>query len=411
LTSAADAVRRILDAASARPPTPQDPTVDGMSPALVLEPEDDESCSRALELCHREKLAVVPVGSGTRLELGNPPGRLDVFLSTLSLSGIHDHVEGDLTAVVGAGTPVEALNRELERSGQFLPVDPPLPSRATVGGVFSVGEPGFRRRPGARPRDLLLGFEAVLADGTRVKSGGRVVKNVTGYELSKLFVGSAGTLAVMTRAYLRLRALPEEVAAVAATFRRASDAEEAFGAIARLPLAPEAAALMNPSQSKELGLEEWTLLLRYEGFREEVKEGVVEATKRLPPKTDAAPVEVWEKLRDFPLAGGELRLRGQVAPARTFELAERWQDGGPVVAYPDSGIVYSRTEDPEALPDREAGAKLLGGNVVLERTSPALKAERDVFGEIPGGFAMMKRIKEKLDPRGTLSPGRFVGRI
>jgi glycolate oxidase FAD binding subunit len=378
-----------------------------------MEPEDAEGCARALALCHRERMAVVPVGSGTRLEIGNPPSRLDVFLSTLALSGVEDHVPGDLTVAVRAGTKLQDLQRELGRSRQFLPVDPPQPERATIGGIFALGEPGFRRRPGARPRDLLLGFEAVLADGTSVKAGGRVVKNVAGYELMKLFVGSSGTLAVMTRAFLRLRALPEEALTIAARLRSAMAAATAFRELARLPLSPEAVALLNPSHSRERGLEDWTLLARYEGFRQEAVDGIEQA-RAIFRKNETMPPEVWDDLRDFPLTPlreAELLVRGQAAPARSFDLARSWEDGGPLVAYPDSGLVYSLTEDPEALADREEKARLLGANVVVERAPASVKGERDVFGEIPGGFTLMKSIKQKLDPEGILSPGRFVGRL
>jgi glycolate oxidase FAD binding subunit len=408
-------LNRLLDEVEARPPGPADPVIDGLSPSLVLEPETEEGCSRALALCQSERMAVVPLGAGTRLEIGNPPSRLDVYLSTRALAGIVDHVEGDLTVAVRAGTPLEALNRELAPTGQFLPLDPPLPSKATIGGILALGEPGFRRRPGARPRDLLLGFEAVLADGTRVKAGGRVVKNVAGYELSKLFVGSAGTLAVLTRAFLRLRAIPEEVVSLALPFPRLSQAANAFHGIARQAVLPEAVALLNPELSRELGWEGWTLVSRFEGFREETSEGVDEARRR----TDAREAsnsssEVWHELRDFParpLGGDELLLRGQAAPTRAFALAESWQDGGPLVAYPDSGLVYSHTRDLEALANRRETAALLGASAVVERAPSSLKNEFDVFGEIPEAFDLMKRIKEKLDPRGILSPGRFVGRL
>jgi len=360
-------------------------------------------------------MAVVPLGAGTRLEVGNPPSRLDVYLSTRALSGIVDHVEGDLTVVVRAGTSLEALNRELARAGQFLPLDPPLPSKASIGGILALGEPGFRRRPGARPRDLLLGFEAVLADGTRVTSGGRVVKNVAGYELSKLFVGSAGTLAVLTRAFLRLRAIPEEVVSLALAFPRLSQAARAFHGIARQAVLPEAVALLNPELSKEHGWEDWTLVSRFEGFREETSEGVDDARTQAGARAaSTARAGVWEELRDFPvrpLGEAELMLRGQAAPARAFALADSWQDGGPLVAYPDSGLVYSHTRDLEAFANRRETAALCGANAVVERAPSSLKSEMDVFGEIPEAFEIMKRIKEKLDPRGILSPGRFVGRL
>jgi glycolate dehydrogenase FAD-binding subunit len=410
-----ESVRRILGEVEARPPAPGDPVIDGTSPALVLLPKDEEACARALSLCHDERMAVVPVGAGTRLEVGNPPSRLDAYLSTLGLVGVDDHIPGDLTVAVRAGTRLGALQRELAGAGQFLPVDPPFPEKATVGGIMALGEPGFRRRPGARPRDLLLGFEAVLADGTRVKAGGRVVKNVAGYEVMKLFVGSQGTLAVMTRAFLRLRALPEEVVTAALRFRGASAAAEAFRRISKLALAPEGVALLNPSYAEELGFADWTMLLRFEGFGEVAREGVEEVRRQHSPR----PVEVvasslWDDLRDFPLRSlgeEEILLRGQAAPTRSFGLAERWQEGGPLVAYPDGGLVYSHNRDPEALADRREAAKLEGANVVVERAPSSLKADADIFGELPGGFELMKRTKERLDPKGILSPGRFVGRL
>jgi glycolate oxidase FAD binding subunit len=134
-----------------------------------------------------------------------------------------------------------------------------------------------------------------------------------------------------------------------------------------------------------------------------------------PGRTASTPeASVWDELRDFPvrpLGEAELLLRGQAAPARTFALAESWQDGGPLVAYPDSGLVFSHTRDLEALANRRESAALAGANVVVERAPSSLKNEVDVFGEIPESFELMKRLKEKLDPAGILSPGRFVGRL
>ena len=401
-------MKDLLEDVGARPPSAdesRDPLIDGLSPSLVLEPDDDETCARALALCHEEDMAVVPVGGATRLERGNAPSRLDAYLKTSRLEGVEDHIPGDLTVAVRAGTTLDVLQQELARANQFLPLEVPNPLRATIGGILAVGEPGLRQRPGARARDLLLGFEAVLADGTRVKAGGRVVKNVAGYELMKLFVGSSGTLAVMTRAFLRLRALPEETRTVARRFRRSSEAERAWRELRELPHPPEVAALLNPSAADALDLEGWNLLLRFEGLSEEVQGAVSRA--------GGEPVSSppWDEIRDFPLGASALVLRGQVAPARTFHLAESWQDGGPLVAYPDAGLVYSRTRDPDALADRQERADAQRGGVVLERAPSELKKDLDVFGETPGGFELMQKIKEKLDPKGILSPGRFVGRI
>jgi glycolate oxidase FAD binding subunit len=401
-----DLIERLADV-GARPPSSDDPRIDGLSPSLILEPENEDMCADALALCHQESLAVVPVGGATRLELGNAPSRLDAYLKTTHLAGVEDHIPGDLTVAVRAGTTLEALNQALAPAKQFLPLDAPNPSRATIGGILALGEPGFRRRPGARPRDLVLGLEGVLADGSRFKSGGRVVKNVAGYELMKLFVGSSGTLAVMTRVFLRLRAFPEQTRTLAIGFRRAQDAEQGWRAIGELAHAPEVAALLNPEAAVGLGLEDWTLLIRFEGLAEEV-DGSVAACGG-----EAVSSPLWDRVRDFAVASdaGALVLRAQVTPARTFHLAESWQDGGALIAYPESGLVYSRTNDADALTDRLERAAAQGGVVVVERAPSELKSELDVFGEKPGGFELMRQIKNKLDPKGILSPGRFVGRI
>ena len=389
---------------AARAPSSTDPRIDGLAPSLVFEPEDEEACAGALALCHQESMAVVPVGGATRLELGNPPSRLDAYLVMAGLSGVEDHIPGDLTVAVRAGTTLAELQQRLAETNQFLPIDAPKPDQATLGGIFAAGEPGLRRRPGARARDLLLGLEGILADGTRFKAGGRVVKNVAGYELMKLFVGSAGTLAVMTRAFLRLRALPEDERTIVLRAGRAWEAERVWRELRGLSQPPEIAALLSPETSERFGLEDWSLLLLFEGLAEEVRGGASEAGG----ESVASPP--WDEIRDFPIEG-ELVLRGMVAPSRTFQLAESWQDGGELVAFPDSGLVYSRTKDPEALADRLERAQTHGAGVVLERASSAIKQDIDVYGETPGGFDLMKRIKERLDPKGILSPGRFVGRL
>ena len=404
---------RLLEEVGARPPSTNDPKVDGLSPALVLEPPDAAACGRAIALCHQEGLALLPVGAGTRLSLGNPPSRLDVCLSMRAIAGVDEHVPGDLTLAVRAGTSLGEVQEHLSDAGQFLPLDPPGGSRATIGGILALGEPGFRRQPGARPRDLLLGFEAILPDGTPVRSGGRVVKNVAGYELNKLFVGSAGTLLVLTRAFLRLRAIPEDTAGLLVHGHHPSDLAEVWGEMNELPFAPEVAAILNPEHARRHGIESWSLVLRFEGLREETRAAVETARARCAPaRCDDPPFGIWELLRDFPLDDeSPLVLRGQAVPSRAIELAEAWQDGGELVAYPDSGLVYSRTAEVEALADRKDKARFVGANVVIERAPAELKQDIDVFGELPEGLDMMRRIKEKLDPKAILSPGRFVGRL
>lgn len=418
LTTAA--AREILGEVGARPPGAADPAVDGLTPSLVLEPESVETAGRALALCQQESLAVVLLGAGTRLHLGNLSSRLDVYLSTRHLAGVFGYEPGDLTVSAGAGTPLGELQAVVGAERQFLPWDVPLAHRATLGGVLASGDPGFRRRPGARPRDLLLGVEALLADGTAVKAGGRVVKNVAGYEVTKLLVGCLGTLALITRVHLRLRPRPEATLTFAAVFPEGADAARAVGEIRGAAADPEVMAAAAPSLAAELGLEGWALLMRFEGREEEVRAGAAKAKELMPRAESATLSEVqsekaWDALRDFPSPDGRTLyqkvLRAQTLPSEALSLAQRWEGNCLVVAFPDAGLLYLRLDEWEHCQRILAEAAERGAHVVLEAVPPDWKNEVDVFGELPGGFSLMKAIKGKLDPKGILAPGRFVGRL
>ena len=413
-------VRSLLAEANARPPAASDPDIDGLKPSLVLEPVSAEAAAATLSFCQREGLAVVPCGGGTRLHVGNLPSRLDCYQRSVHLSGVVTYEPGDLTVSVEAGTPLRELQAALAEGKQFMPWDPPAADGATVGGVLASGEPGFRRSPGARPRDLLLGFQALLADGTPVAAGGRVVKNVSGYELMKLMVGSRGTLAFLTRVHLRVRPLPETILTVAASFDTPQRLATGLLSVRSGVAPPEVVAVIDPTMAASLSLAGWVLLLRFEGIDEDASrdcrksEGLVRAddvTRLERPQAD----EVWHRLRDFPSpASGSERecvVLGQVLPSDTMRLAETWQSQGPVVAYPETGRIYTKTDEPEGYLHRLETALDLSGNAVLESGPQELKSQLDVFGETPRGFDLMRRIKERLDPKKILSPGRFVGRL
>jgi len=413
-------VRALLAEANARPPAASDPAIDAMEPSLVMEPGSVEAAAATLSFCHREGLAVVPCGGGTRLHVGNLPARLDCYLSSVHLRGVVSYQPGDLTVSVEAGTPVRELQSALAEGKQFIPWDPPAAGGATVGGILAAGEPGFRRAPGSRPRDLLLGFEALLADGTAVAAGGRVVKNVSGYELMKLLVGSRGTLAFLTRVHLRVRPLPETIVTLAASFDSPERLADGLSSLRRGVATPEVVAVADPTAAKSLSLTGWVLLLRFEGIDEEAS-GDCHKAEALLTANEASRLtgpdgsRVWNVLRDFPspvpVSKSECIVLGQVLPSDTMRLAERWQPEGPVVAYPEAGRLYTKTDEPERYLHLLESAQELGGNAVLESGPQALKSQLDVFGETPRGFELMRKIKEKMDPNKILSPGRFVGRL
>ena len=171
--------------------------VDGRTPQDVAFPATIDEVARCAAAAHAADLAVIPVGNGTQLHIGRPPRRYDLALSTQRLNRILAHEAADMTVTVEAGITLAQLNTALATAGQRLPIDPPHPERTTIGALIATDASGPLRLSQGKVRDLLIGITVVLADGTLVHGGGRVVKNVAGYDLMKLFTGSFGTLGII----------------------------------------------------------------------------------------------------------------------------------------------------------------------------------------------------------------------
>src|SRR6476646_1853919 len=183
----------------------------GAQPRLVLEPANEQQLAAALHLANDANLAVIPRGGGTKLAWGNPPSRADLILSTARLNKIIEHVWADLTVSVEAGCTIQKLQSALAQHGQRLALDPLWSGQATIGGVLSTNDSGSLRLRFGPLRDLIIGVTIALPDGTLASSGGKVVKNVAGYDLPKLVTGAFGTLGVITRAVFRVHPLPRNM--------------------------------------------------------------------------------------------------------------------------------------------------------------------------------------------------------
>jgi len=224
-----------------RPATGRD-AVDGVQAELVAEPASVEEASRVLAAASRAGKKVVVVGNGSKLGLGNPPERVDLVVRTRRLDRVLEHAAGDLVAKVEAGVHLADLQAALAPAGQWLALDPPEPG-ATVGGVVAANASGPRRLRYGTVRDLIIGITVVLADGTVAHAGGKVVKNVAGYDLSKLFCGSLGTLGLIAEATFRLHPRPEAAAVVTLQVERPEQLWEAVRRLLRSTLVPSAIEL------------------------------------------------------------------------------------------------------------------------------------------------------------------------
>jgi len=401
-----------------------DDAIEGVEPSLVVEPGTIGETSEVMKLASHEGLAVSTRGGGTKMGLGNPPRQVDLILSTLRMDEIIEHVPGDQIVRTQAGVKLEVLQESLAGSDQLLGIDPPEEG-ATVGGIVAANASGPRRLRYGTVRDLIIGIKVVLADGTVAKAGGKVVKNVAGYDLSKLFTGSLGTLGVIAEANFRLHPIREsartvfvevddhgQIPEVAQAFTHSSfsqfvlDAlemrwENGRGVIAALFEGIELAVEAQSSAATELlrSYGEVNVLTRDEG--DEFWDSFARrpwATGDVALKIGAPPADLTAVLDSVlgaaERAGVEARLSGHAGTGVTFAGLS----GG------DDGLVDVVEEVREIRVRR-------GGSVVVQEAPLSIKARLDVWGPTGDYLGLTRRVKEKFDPGYTMNPGRFLGGI
>lgn len=398
--------------------------VDGAVPRAAVAPATAEEAAELLRYAGRRGLAVIPWGAGTLMALGNLPRRYDIALSLARLDRVLEHEPADLTVTCQAGIPLSRLQERLAAAGQMVPLEAPWGGEATVGGILAAGASGPRRHAYGHPRDFTIGLRVVAADGRITRAGGRVVKNVAGYDLCKLYIGSLGTLGVIVEATFKVAPLPRAEASLALAFDGPAPACALAAEAHRRGLTLRSLQLLSPQAAADAGgpADRWLLLLDLAGSPPAVERSRREI-QGLAPAQAARPLERAARLDQRAgelLSPGECALlcRAGVLPSRLPALLDRLQrlEGPPrLLALPTVGAVrvgWPRPAEPEGLVERlRRGAAELGGVLVVEACSPELKGGIDVFGPPPPAFDLMRRVKEQFDPGGVLSPGRFLGRL
>ena len=412
--------------------------LDSISPEVVAYPASVEEVSTLLQLAFREKLAVVPWGRGAYMPLGNPLERLDMVVCLEPLNRVVEHEPADLTVTVEAGISMGHLQEALAPYGQYVPLDPPFLEKATVGGILAANMSGPRRLFYRTAQDWVLGTKVVGATGDVARAGGKVVKNVAGYDLNKLYIGSLGTLAIIVEVTLKLVPLPKSLRTLLLGLSSLDEAILLAFELRDQGLQPLAVELLDASAVRHLlGQEDVPALLAVE------LGGVPEAVERQDrdiaglARQRAASLQVmeeeawqqafWRRLRNFAREGdkADLVLKSSLPPARIGEFLKGVETislgkgmSAALVCHILSGIVYSflwASEDEKRLAqiveENRRVASRLEGHTLVESCPLWLKKAIDVFGEPEQDFSLMRRVKEQFDPARVLSPGRFLGRL
>lgn len=421
--------------------------VDGVAPALCVRPALQDELASVMAACAEAAAAVLPWGGGTAMGLGNPPARADVALGLDRLDRIVEFDAANLNVTAEAGVRLAGLQAELAKGREFLPLDPPAEDKATVGGILAANESGPRRLLYGTARDWVLGMRVVLWGGERIRCGGKVIKNVSGYDMNKLFIGSLGTLGIISEATFKLLPLPAVRKGAVGVFAGLREAAGVVAAVLDSVLLPESMDLLNPDAvalllpALHLEATGYGLAVSVAGSRETVERQVRDFTglfRRAEARGTVILAEdrtdpAWQALRNafdrLPGPPAERILCKIAVPiGRTAEmlwaaegLARRHRLRAAVTAHAGSGIVracYLLTPEAPpvdllaaALEELRGDAEKAEGSLVLGAAPVPLQARLDAWGKPGGGFELMRRLKAEFDPRGLCNPGRFLGGI
>ncbi|HAH01115.1 MAG TPA: hypothetical protein DDW33_09505 [Ktedonobacter sp.] len=411
--------------------------VDGILPRFVVTPTNVEQVGHIVALANQHGLSLLARGGGSRMSVGGLPEQIDVLLETNRLTRILEHEAPDLTCHVEAGLTMAALQARLAQKGQWLALDPPDAAQATIGGLLASNASGPKRLRYGSARDLVIGLHVVQANGELSRSGGRVVKNVAGYDLNKLYIGSLGTLGIIVDANFKLHPLPIAERTLLLTFTNAGDAMHMVIALLGSLLTPSAIELIDSGAASDMSdffgvhlpTNGYTLAVNFEGGAVTIDRQLDE-TRQLARKHAALMVDdlagesqshFWEAIREHTQGSVTCKvaiLVSQVAPyLQTVEQVCRRHDlEAAILAHAGNGILFIELRPSDATPrlieaiaELRSYAKEARGSLIVERCPVDLKRRINVWGEPGSDFFLMQRLKNQFDPNGTFVKGRFVG--
>ncbi len=405
--------------------------LDQLAPRETLYPESLNELSRSVADCDNDKTPIIPWGGGSQQHLGNTPrvksGEF-VVVDMRKLNRVVEYSPDDLMLTVEGGITVGALQGILHQRGQFLPLDVPSPRRATVGGSLAIGRNAMHRFRYGPPRDFVLGMQVVNADGAITKAGARTVKNVAGYELHKLYIGSLGTLAIIAQATFKVFPRPNATTTLVIALDQ-TEIQTSLQEIRNLPNPPSALALLTENLAARFGLQAskgWMIFVRFAGAEKTVMHARTQVPFDVLIDDDDA---LWNSATDIPETlraahptGVLLHIVSRFSDltslisnlqllTTTYELPEFELFGYPSTCELFVAFSSDATRSREFVKRLRAAVSKLHAHVTVEHSPPEIKSALDIWGQPGPSFKLMRALKNQFDPNQILNPGRYVGGI
>lgn len=406
--------------------------IDDIIPKAVVVPTSVMEIQDVLSFAAEKNLSVIPAGNGTKLGIGNIPSEVDLVLSTRRLNRVIEYEPADLTVTVETGMRLVDLQKELAVNRQFLPMNPSYADRCTIGGIVSSNSSGPLRLQYGTSRNLVLGMKVVLANGKTVKCGGKVVKNVAGYDLNRLYIGSYGTLGIITEVSLKLSPLPVQESILVAQYDTINDAVKAGMNVVRSQTLPSYVILLTKSIHNQLSEVTPTLFFCFGGDAETVSwqlnttQSELEQNGALSVQIidDASLDSISHDIQEYPavdIDNDTIVIKVQLKRTDFAEFVRIVQNiTSDLMILLGNGLLYMRigvdaSSDYELLADSltqlRKKAMALKGNLLIEAAPPELKRLIDIWGPIGHTLNIMKKLKTRFDSKDRLNPGRYVSSI
>ena len=425
--------------------------IDGKKPKVVVTPATIDEVSRVVAYASQEHRAIVPRGSGSKMKMGGIPRKMDIVLSTRRLNRITDRDCENLTLSAESGLTLGEVQQGLAKVGKgyFLPLDPPFTDQATLGGIVATNSSGPKRLLYGSARDMMIGAKAVFPNGDVVVSGGKTVKNVSGYDMCKLLIGSYGTLGILCEMTFKLLPLPEKEATLGLSFAVLEGADGFVRELRASQLIPSSIEILNGLAVQKMRYSismppngNYLVAVGLEGVAESIerqvsemsemgkKHGTLEAVTLDAEKHQA----FWVALRDFSSRltdedSNVISMKSNFLISKCGDVLGSYEKIArglgihcAFISHAGNGILYSH-----ALPGKSfrskadsfveliekltAEAVKYGGGLVVESSPPSIKKKVDVWGQSRSDYLVVRRLKEQIDPAGILNIGRFVGGI